>query len=228
MRHFTFCRFPMASPASYPRRGLNSLGFSLVEVLVAGVVGAVIATTIPVMSNLSSRVAYQSRDKESAQSYIDSDIELIREKMKAYTWCSGSGSIDPCDAAVDPQMGENYYTGTSIENAAASAESVANSTANGNAAGFSGLGSSQGKSAVAKFVNACKDTQSTSKNELLANLITTISATKADLPIPTGFSRRVEVQDGTAKLIKITYTGPENFQRSVLMSPTVASMCPPA
>ena len=200
-------------------RTLLACGFSLVEVLVAAVLGGVIITTVARMSDLSNMAIFQSSDVETVQADINRDIETIRDRMTAYTWCSGAGSITPCSTSTSlSKKSELYYKPVSdsqIANAGNGGDSTTTQDPN---------------SPTALFKNACNDKQSTPNNLLLANLINLIDQLPA---LPNGISRSVAVQDGASKLIRITYTTPANpnavtkqIQRSVLMSPTVAAWCP--
>lgn len=59
-------------------RGNPSPGFSLVEVLLAAVVGGIMVTTMANMSNLSNRMINQATSKQNAQVSINTQIEELR------------------------------------------------------------------------------------------------------------------------------------------------------
>jgi prepilin-type N-terminal cleavage/methylation domain-containing protein len=180
-------------------------GFSLTEVMVAGVMGGVIITTVAGMNNLSQEAIQESTLEEQAEAAVISDINSIRKKMAAYTWCSGQGSVGPvadrsrCPIALDKRGQLAYYSPN--QNTP-------------NAANESGDRD--------KFKTACKDNGSSS-NSFLSSLIASIN--DQSLPSSLGVTRTVTISDGRAKRLQITYSGTK-LNRSLLMTPTVAAWCP--
>ncbi len=193
-------------------------GFSLTEVLVAGVVGGVIITTVAGMNNLSQTTILASKQREQVEAAVNSDIDTIRQKMVTYTWCAGQGSITPsdnvnqCPRGLD-QLSDRYKRDYYFPNQ-----------------NIPGPNNSPGD--LDRFKAACQD-DSTSNgngngngnqaNSFLSGLITSIES--QTLPDSSGVTRTVTISDGRAKRVLITYSG-ASLNRSLLMTPTVAAWCP--
>lgn len=192
----------------------NQQGFSLTEVLVAGVVGGVIITTVAGMNNLSQTTILASKQREQVEAAVNSDIDTIRQKMVTYTWCAGQGSITPsdnrsqCPRGLD-QLSNRYKSDYYYPNQ-----------------NTPGAGNSPGDRD--RFKAACQDGRTTTgngdqANTFLSGLITSIEA--QTLPASSGVTRTVTISDGRAKRVLITYSG-ASLNRSLLMTPTVAAWCP--
>jgi hypothetical protein len=186
--------------------GLAQAGFSITEVMVAGVIGAVIITSVAGLNNLSNTSLNSSSQQQVIETAVNRDVETIRQRMVSYTWCSGAGTLEPiadttrCRQPLSQKSNSQYY--------------------------FPGKSVSDSPGTLSdkdKFLAACQDNQNTSSNALLARLITAITA--PELPQPQGATRSVAVIDGSAKRVQISYAG-LNPPRSILMTPTVASWCP--
>jgi prepilin-type N-terminal cleavage/methylation domain-containing protein len=180
-------------------------GFSLTEVMVAGVVGAVIITTVEGMNNISQKAIQESTLEDKAESAVISDINSIRKKMLIYTWCSGQGSVGPgedtsrCPIPLKDRGLVAYFS------------------PNQNIPVAANQGGDRDK-----FKTACKDNGSSS-NSFLSSLIASIEG--QSLPSYLGVTRTVTISDGRAKRLQITYRG-NKLNRSLLMTPTVAAWCP--
>jgi prepilin-type N-terminal cleavage/methylation domain-containing protein len=190
------------------QRCAGARGFSLIEVMVAGVLGGVIVTSAVGMSNLNQRTILETGQRERAETVINSDIDLIREKMISYTWCSGQGSVEPssdrsrCRLGLSGRGKREYYSPNQ------------NTPANPN------LNASGDRD---NFLNACRSTGSGNSNAFLSPLISSINSQQ--LASSSGVTRSVTISDARTKRLQITYSGPTS-NRSLLMTPTVAAWCP--
>jgi type II secretory pathway pseudopilin PulG len=190
------------------QRPLTGWGFSLTEVMISAAVGAVILTSVAGMNNVSNRTILDAGQQESVEAAINSDLDMIRQKMISYTWCSGTGTIGPvtpvgtsntCSKNLSAKGSKEYYFPNMAATPAATA--IANRDA---------------------FYAACNQTNTTD-NSFLAPLITSINS--QTLAGTSGLTRQVAISDGSAKKLLITYSS-STVQRSVLLTPTVASWCP--
>lgn len=191
-----------------PNRRSSQQGFSLTEVMIAGALGGVIITSVASMNNLNQKTIQTSTQREQAEAALNSDLSIIRQKMVNYTWCAGEGSLTPiadrsrCRKGLsqpsDRHKREYYSPNQNIPDAA-------NNPGDRD-----------------KFKAACQDT-GTSSNSFLSSLIASINAQK--LPASSGVTRTVTISDGRAKILLITYNG-NSLNRTLLMTPTVASWCP--
>ncbi len=194
----------------HPSRRSSHQGFSLTEVMVAGVLGGVFITTASGMNNLSQKTILAFTQRELAEVAVNSDINTIRQKMITYTWCSGQGSLTPIDDRNRCRRGltkprdrykRDYYSPN--QNTPAAANSPGDRD---------------------RFQAACQDNSTSNQaNSFLSGLIASIGA--QTLPASSGVTRTVTISDGRAKRVLITYSGP-SLNRTLLMTPTVAAWCP--
>lgn len=189
------------------QRPLTVWGFSLTEVMISAAVGAVILTSVAGMNNVSNRTILDAGQQESVEAAINSDLDMIRQKMISYTWCSGTGTIgpvnpdpnNPCTKKLSAKTSNEYYFPKMAS--PPTATDIANRDA---------------------FYAACNQTNTTD-NSFLAPLIASINS--QTLAGTSGLTRQVAISDGSAKKLLITYSS-STVQRSVLLTPTVASWCP--
>ncbi len=196
----------------HPSRRSSHQGFSLTEVMVAGVLGGVFITTVSGMNNLSQKTILAFTQREQAEAAVNSDINIIRQKMVTYTWCSGQGSITPaadlnrCPRGLtspNDRYKNNYYSPN--QNTPASADSPGDRD---------------------RFKAACQDNSINTGNQansFLSGLIASINS--QTLPASIGVTRTVTISNGRAKSLLITYNG-DSLNRTLLMTPTVAAWCP--
>jgi prepilin-type N-terminal cleavage/methylation domain-containing protein len=201
-------KLPIPTSCNRPLTGgrrSGQRGFSLTEVMVAGVVGSVIITSVAGMNKISQKTIETASKQEQAEAAVNSDINIIRQKMGAYTWCAGQGSIEPnadrgrCRKDVSKRGQIEYYSPN--HNTPDAAKNPTDRD---------------------KFKNACQDISS-SRNTFLSSLITSINS--QSLPSSLGVTRTVTINDVRAKRLQITYSG-DTVNRSLLMTPTVAAWCP--
>jgi prepilin-type N-terminal cleavage/methylation domain-containing protein len=187
------------------RHRASQQGFSLTEVMVAGVVGGVIFTTVAGMNNLSQKAILTSLQREQTEAAVNSDLNTIRQMMINYTWCSGQGSVTPsadtgrCRKSLSERDKPGYYSPN--QNIPDAAKNPGDRD---------------------KFKTACQDT-GTSSNSFLSGLIASINS--KTLPVSAGVTRTVTISDGRSKRLQITYSG-KTLNRTLLMTPTVAGWCP--
>jgi type II secretory pathway component PulJ len=188
-----------------PNRHPGQQGFSLTEVMIAGVMGGVIITTVASMNNLSQDTILTSTLREQGEAAVNSDLNIIRQKMVNYTWCAGEGSITPsadssrCLRPLRERALPGYYSPNQ------NTPDTANNPGDRD-----------------KFKAACQD-NGTSSNSFLSSLIASINS--QTLPVSLGVTRTVTISDGRAKSLQITYSS-DTLNRSLLMTPTVAAWCP--
>jgi hypothetical protein len=171
-------------------------GLSIIEILAAGVVGALIITAVASLGNISNRTISEASRQEDADSAISRDLETIRGLMSSYTWCSGAGTLEPIAdqnrCRTTRKSNKFYYFPKNPDD-------------------------------KNLFISACGDDRSSSDNLLLASLITSLSPPA--MPNPPATTRTVTVSDGAAKSLQISYRG-KGTPRTVVLTPTVASWCP--
>lgn len=90
-------------------RRCNAAGFSLVEMIVAAGLLAIVATGSAMLFILSNRQSSTTRSKQEQQAAISDDLATIQTLNERYTCSSGSCSI----AASDPDEDSYYPSGTS-------------------------------------------------------------------------------------------------------------------
>jgi hypothetical protein len=157
------------------------------------------------MNNLSQDTILTSTLREQGEAAVNSDLNIIRQKMVNYTWCAGEGSITPsadssrCLRPLRERALPGYYSPNQ------NTPDTANNPGDRD-----------------KFKAACQD-NGTSSNSFLSSLIASINS--QTLPVSLGVTRTVTISDGRAKSLQITYSS-DTLNRSLLMTPTVAAWCP--
>lgn len=185
------------------RRLAATQGFSMVELIVSGVVGAIVISSVTALSNSTQAKISSSRANNSTSIEVASNLAQVRKLADEYVWTNegtGSVALNPTDPRTDicrnkGQAKKNDCTSYFLP--------------------------SQKTAAYDAFEAACKDNTKTDTNLLLAPLITAINA----VPRPAGISRTVTVHDGVAKQLLVSYSG-GGTTRAGLILPKLASLCP--
>ncbi|MFM7393667.1 MAG: type II secretion system protein J [Cyanobium sp.] len=192
----------------------GSEGFSLVELVLAGSLMAVVigstATALLVANNSSSSQGGLSR----VDSLIDQDLAAIQALDRQFTCCTGDpctanattiAASDSCRDALGVARGpgnENYY-------------SPRQSHTNGR--------NPADTPDMERFRDACGDGTIASTFQSMLPTLPTAEA-------PAALSRSVKVPNTTTNLLQITYTGKISgstvFTRVVNLIPTAANWCP--
>jgi hypothetical protein len=182
----------------------RSAGFSLAEVLVGtGILtGAVIMAAV--MNGLAGFGLLGSTTVNSRDALIDADVAAIRGDAEAYTWCSGTGSLQPADPCEQDRKSPAYY-----------APPASNDPAN--------------NSAMVAFEQAC--TNDNANETLNGTLIAAINGRPA-LPGISRTAAAVQENGTPTNRIRIRYTSADAgadanpISRSVEITPTVVAWCP--
>jgi type II secretory pathway pseudopilin PulG len=88
----------------------RSSGFSLAEVLVGTVILAFAVAMAAAMHGVASFGLLGSTTINDRDALVDADVAAIRALAEAYTWCSGTGTLEgtgPCEG-LDPSS-RDYY-----------------------------------------------------------------------------------------------------------------------
>lgn len=187
----------LSDPPVAPRNR-SGAAFTLVELLVATSLIAIIGSMTAIVMSSSNRSTFNSAAIATANASIDNDIAAIRSVAESYTCCPGSCTSNAttingsgtCSGSVGDS---NYY--------------------------FPQPGQTNSTTATTNFITACA-TAAGITNGLISELPTT--------SLPTGVTRTaVDGGDITARRLVVTYTASTlGINRVVNIVPTVSSWCP--
>lgn len=193
---------------SHSQRGRRSSrpsathGFSMVEMLVSGVVGAITITSVATLNTATHKELASARASRVTSVEVANNLAALRNLADVYAWSSaGTGTVTlSSDICKEKHNGDGKKHGC---------DDYFVPSKNGN------------KAAHERFQAACTDTSNTNRNLLLAPLISAI----ASVPEPAGVRRRVNVHDGIAKQLLVSYSS-DTISHSALIVPKLASLCP--
>ena len=208
------------SPAFHARSSAGrggaqgSEGFSLVELVLAGSLMAVViggtATALLVANNSSSRQGGLSR----VDSLIDQDLAAIQALDRQFTCCTGS----PCTANAT-----TISASTSCRNAAGSAVTPGDENYYSPRQSDTTGSNPADTLDMENFRTACG-------NGAIASTFQSMLPTLPTAEAPAALSRSVEVQNTTTNLLRITYIGTISGStvstRVINVIPTAANWCP--
>ncbi len=195
----------MFRPPPPPPPPLASHGFSLVEVIIATVLLAIVVggtATILMSANRSSQRSGLLAETSAA---IDTNIAMILKRAEEFTCCSGvctadAATIAAAGAKCTGSYGDaNYYF-----------PDPDNATDLGN------------------FLSRCKPTSAT--DGLVGPLIDSITGGTNPIPAPAGITRVIAADpddgsDYSNHRILITYTG-AGMTRAIKVTPSIGAWCP--
>ena len=186
---------------------VDARGISLVEALVAAVVLVVVSTmAISVFNNI---LLYINRTGQQASlnAVIDADLARIKQVVQAYNACSSvangaRGSTSSTGCGSYGETNSYYYFPDPARS--------------------SGSGTD-----VATFEAACGSTAEAT--HITKNFMTSIAATSSAALLSAGITKSVSRQDGLEAQnnnVVVTYSGPRDVSRTVLISPYLSYWCP--
>ncbi len=185
-------------------------GFTIVEILVAAVLLAVVAGGTAATMVIGNRTSQRAGLQTQLDALIDQDLSAIRTLNDRYTCCPGSctatasaisAAVSAGDCSVNTPGNENYYSPNQVSTNPAAATT-----------------------ATTAFRTACGN------GTITTNFITQIPALPT-APAGSTLTRTAPTQvDAAAHRLQWTYTGSINGQvavtRVVNLTPTVAAWCP--
>lgn len=186
-------------------------GFTLVELIIAAILLAVVGSAAGILSNVATRSIINTTTTANSSSAIDSDIAQIREIAERYTCCAGTCTSNPttistyisngtCQGATNRDS--TYYFPVSTTDASRT-----------NADAFAAL---------------CTNTNGSILDQLVTDIGT--YAPIATSLTPTGVTRNITKNLGNppTNTLTITYsnTALATTSRIVTIRPTVADWCP--
>lgn len=178
-------------------------GASLIEVIIASVVMLVALTAVVPLYTMAVKDFGTATESVDRQNRLDADYAAIRQLGEKFSWCSGNGSVNvtPSATCVYTSVGDSTYY---VPNNSASAPAVGPQ--------------------LASFRLACSTATATSDP-----LTTALVAAINNLPSPTGLTRTVSLDDGTAHRLRIEYrnsSSDSTLVGTLVYTPPIVAWCP--
>lgn len=179
----------------------HSSGFTLVEVLVASVLMAVIGSALTFTLLSGSRSLFNAAEVNQLEEFVDKDLASIRETAFSMTCCSG-----------------NCTTDQSTINASTSCTSKISGTQNYYFPSQDGTSDSD-TSQTTSFKTACNG------NGLITALVTQIRLASPDASVPARITRTFDTSAANRHRLTVVYSS-NLLSKAYTLTPTVSAWCP--